>query len=163
MNTNKPWHRLHQESDIAFGAFTIYRDMGCVRSLAKTAKALGKKKHYTSQLEKWSKRYEWVRRSLIYDEYLDHQKLILAEGRLIELHNFALDNGKKIIEELVQISCGERWCEPHNLKAIEMYLETIGLKKKEYKEDVSSQIDRQKWDKSRALLDTLKSGSGNFN
>lgn len=147
----KPWSRLKQESDIAFHAFTIYRDQGGHRSLAKTAKELGKEPHYKSQLEKWSKRYEWVRRTISFDEHLDFQKIELASQRLVDLHNHALDSGKKVIDELVGIITGN-WCEPQTLKAIEVYLETIGLKRKNYTEDVSSQIDWQKRDEELARI-----------
>ncbi|MEQ9263999.1 MAG: hypothetical protein RLN81_02170 [Balneolaceae bacterium] len=159
----RPWAHLSQESDLAFKAFTIYRDLGGNRSLTKTAKELGKKKHYTSQLEKWSKKYEWVRRTLLYDEYLDFQKLELANERLIEIHNFALNKSKQVIEELVEISCGTKWCEPHNLKAIELFLETIGLKRKGYQEDARSQIDLQKRDQDRVILEQLIKSKTNFN
>ncbi len=167
MNTKetetKPWTRLSQESDLAFYAFTKYRDLGGKRSLAKVSKELGKKTHYTNQLEKWSTKYEWVRRVLLFDEHLDYQKLELANKRLIELHNFALDKSKKVIEELVEISCGDKWCEPHNLKAIEIFLETIGLKRIEYKEDVNSQINWQKRDKEQAEIKAFLKGGKKMN
>jgi len=72
-----PWDRIpnngerHGESPKAFHAFTVYRDMGAVRSLAKTVHELGKPAGYKSLLEKWSRDWKWVDRVAAFDQYMD--------------------------------------------------------------------------------------------
>ncbi len=65
----QPWERLPGESSRAYGMFTEYRLMGPGRSLAKLVQKLGKKRGYKSQLEEWSKKYDWVSRCQAYDDH----------------------------------------------------------------------------------------------
>jgi hypothetical protein len=55
------------ESARAFEAYQSYRDMGAQRSLAGVGQKLGKSK---AILERWSSRWEWVRRCEVYDATL---------------------------------------------------------------------------------------------
>ncbi len=80
-----PWDRIpddgegRMESSKAFHAFTVYRDMGAVRSLAKTVRELGKPSGYKSLLEKWSREWHWVDRVAAYDQHLDRQAQLETE------------------------------------------------------------------------------------
>ena len=56
-----------RESNRAFAAFRVYRDMGGARSLAATGVKLGKGKR---QMEKWSKKFDWGVRVKAYASYL---------------------------------------------------------------------------------------------
>ena len=66
----QPWERQKFETRKAFDAFCIYRDLGGTRTLAVTAKTLGKSETW---IEGWSARWGWVERSHAYD---DHQEAI---------------------------------------------------------------------------------------
>ena len=66
----KPWERQDGETARAYEAFTEYRDMGASRSLAKVGQKLGKSK---AQMEKWSKKYNWVVRAEEWDIESDRQ------------------------------------------------------------------------------------------
>jgi hypothetical protein len=60
------WHRLEGESSKAFHAFTLYKDGGSERSLAKVGERLGVSRQ---ALGKWSIRFSWIRRALAWDNY----------------------------------------------------------------------------------------------
>lgn len=66
----KAWERQPEETAKAYEAFSIYRDMGAERSLAKVGQQLGKSK---KQMEKWSKKYSWVDRVETWDIEQDRQ------------------------------------------------------------------------------------------
>lgn len=64
----EPWDRQVGEGAGAFAAFTTYRDAGGKRSLAKAGRAVGKS---TTQMERWSTRWQWVRRVEEWDREQD--------------------------------------------------------------------------------------------
>jgi len=74
--------KLMVESTPAFAAFTMYRDQGEDRSLAKVAHECGKSK---SLLERWSRRWHWPERVKLYDDHLDDQVLKGMAGERIRM------------------------------------------------------------------------------
>jgi len=65
-----PWDRQPDESQQAFEAFAIYRDMAYQRSLA----AAGWKLHKSKKLlERWSAKHGWVKRVAAWDAYNDRE------------------------------------------------------------------------------------------
>lgn len=68
---NQVWEQQPRESDVAYRAFTTYRDQGADRSLVRTRQALGKSK---ALVEGWSSRWGWVRRARAYDAMLDRER-----------------------------------------------------------------------------------------
>ena len=63
------WTRRPRESEQAYEAFGIYRDLGRGnRSTAKVGQALGKTKNL---MDGWSSRWEWVKRVTAYDAHID--------------------------------------------------------------------------------------------
>lgn len=72
--------RLKDEGKEVFEAFTLYRDQGFGRNLAKVAGELGKS---PKLIERWSTRYRWVRRTNAWDSLLDRQKR-LGELKQVE-------------------------------------------------------------------------------
>jgi len=64
----EPWDRQSGEGVGAFEAFVIYRDLGGKRSLAKVGREVGKSK---TQMERWSTRWQWVRRVEEWDREQD--------------------------------------------------------------------------------------------
>lgn len=64
----EPGGKLEGETQKSFEAFCIYREE---KTLEKTRKKLGKCSGYMRQLEDWSRKYGWVRRSEEWQDYLD--------------------------------------------------------------------------------------------
>jgi hypothetical protein len=62
------WGRRDGESDKAFEAFALYRDLGPVRSAGTVAEELGKSR---ALIERWSSRWGWVERSGAWDDEAD--------------------------------------------------------------------------------------------
>lgn len=83
-----PWARRDGETEVAFSAFTVYRDMGTSRSTRAVANSLGKSAQLISR---WSSVHDWVDRVRAFDNHRDAQHLeaTAAEedailGRLLE-------------------------------------------------------------------------------
>lgn len=74
-----PWARRDKESDPAWQAFTIYRDMGLERSLSKVGSSLGKSK---TLMDRWSAEHSWVERAVGWDA---HQDRVKREAQLAEV------------------------------------------------------------------------------
>ena len=74
LQKNEPltlWERQPKESPPAFQAFVVYRDLGLgTRSNAKVARELGKS---ITLINRWSSRWNWVRRVEEYDAELDRE------------------------------------------------------------------------------------------
>lgn len=63
-----PWERQKGESQKAYEAFVIYRDLGAERSTAKVSQELGKSK---ALIQRWCRAWNWVERCRAYDNSLD--------------------------------------------------------------------------------------------
>lgn len=63
-----PWDRLPGESDAAWEAFILFRDMGLSRSLPQVAQRLRKSRQL---MHRWSARHDWNRRAATWDEAQD--------------------------------------------------------------------------------------------
>lgn len=61
------FERQPGETNKAYQAFTIYRDMGTDRTLENVARALGKS---ATLMERWSATYNWKARAMAFDNYL---------------------------------------------------------------------------------------------
>lgn len=68
--THQVYDRQAGESDKAFEAFVLYRDIGASRSLDTVAQKLAKS---LPLIKRWSAQYGWVERVSAYDDYLDAQ------------------------------------------------------------------------------------------
>jgi hypothetical protein len=80
------WEKLKGESYKAWEAFTVYRDMGPTRTLARAGQHLGKGR---AIIEEWSAKHHWVDRASDYDEYLDRQQREVMEDarrKMLETH-----------------------------------------------------------------------------
>lgn len=64
----KSFDPMEGESSVAFRAFACYRDLGAERSQDAVAKMLGVSRQ---NLQRWTTRWEWVRRAKEYDAHLD--------------------------------------------------------------------------------------------
>lgn len=103
MTGKHPWDRLAKETDKAFAAFCVYRDMGAGRSHTKTATALGKAKGYRGWLETWSSRFDWVARAAKYDAHLDgkaQEATVEEYQELAKLQVRIASKGLRLVEAL---------------------------------------------------------------
>jgi hypothetical protein len=101
----QPWERQKGETQKAFEAFCIYRDMGADRSLSKVSQQLGKHKVL---LQRWSSRWQWVLRVEAWDDHLDQGARRENEKRvkaMAERHaNQAMLFQQKLVERLRTIN-----------------------------------------------------------
>jgi hypothetical protein len=75
-----PWEKERGESAKAFYAFSIYRDFGAARSLARVGRTLGETGVAgPSMVEGWSVRWRWVERADAFDR--EEDKVARAEHR----------------------------------------------------------------------------------
>lgn len=81
---NKEWERVPGETQKAFEAFCIYRDMGASRSLQKVADRLGK---CSRLIKKWSSQDGWVKRTTAYDDYMDRKARGVVESKLEDINS----------------------------------------------------------------------------
>lgn len=68
MDHIQPWERMEGESEEAWSAFQLYRDLGMDRSLARVRQVVGKS---NTLLGRWSKRDGWVARCEAFDREQD--------------------------------------------------------------------------------------------
>jgi hypothetical protein len=92
-----PWERQPEESDRAFAAFALYRDLGPRRSLDEVCRRLygtqaGRKRDATGRVQEWSRAHGWVARCQAWDEELDRQ------GRLAQIEA-VMEMAKRHAEE----------------------------------------------------------------
>ena len=67
---DKLWERQKNESEKAFEAFKIYRDMGQKRTVSAVVEKLGKSR---SLIDRWKEQWNWKERVRAYDNELEKQ------------------------------------------------------------------------------------------
>lgn len=103
--TDKPWERQKGESEKAYEAFLVYRDMGPERSTRAVAQKLGKS---VSLIQRWSRDKDWQERVRAYENDLDRaaRKKALADRKaMTDRHiSIAMQLQKKALEALAGLS-----------------------------------------------------------
>ena len=100
------WEKLADETSLAYEWFCRYRDMGLERSHANLVQLYGKKKSYKSQLQVWSKKYNWTWRAQAYDLYLENQKRNEMEDEQLKTAREHVHLADEIMELLLlKLSC----------------------------------------------------------
>lgn len=101
MPSTKPWERQKGETEKAFAAFRVFRDMGPDRTITATVKEVGKCRKL---IDGWRVKYDWRERVRLYDN--DVEKAARAQAvkdrkDMIARHTkLALDVQKKAEEAL---------------------------------------------------------------
>lgn len=78
------WDRRPDETDAAWKAFCVYRDLGDERSIAKALEATGRKPGNSRNWERWSSQYDWTERARAWDDSIidrirkDREKELIA-------------------------------------------------------------------------------------
>ena len=123
--SSNPWDRLPDETDAAWRAFCIYRDLGPKRTVSEAYRncyGKGPDKEPPKFFRKWAKRYDWKRRAAAYDNRLtvievdEARKRIAAEidewvSREKELRRAAYDRALALLskaEEMLAFPIVER-------------------------------------------------------
>lgn len=91
--TDKPWERQKGESEQAFEAFSIYRDMVNGRSLLEVSKRLKKSR---TLIDRWRAKWDWPERARAYDNELEREAKAQAVKELRDM----TDRHIKIAKEL---------------------------------------------------------------
>lgn len=86
-----PWVQRPNETDVAFEAFRIYRDMGAARSTRVVAQTLGKS---AQLITRWSSTHNWVERCRAYDTHRDAERLDATAEQEDELLGRLLDSAE---------------------------------------------------------------------
>lgn len=77
----RAFEREDGESGKAYAAFCVYRDLGVERSLQKAAKMYYGHTGNVRQVQRWSKRFDWVARSQAWDDFRE-----MIEREAVEKH-----------------------------------------------------------------------------
>jgi len=125
----EPWERQRAENDKSFAAFTIYRDLGGLRTLLTTARHLGKKDGYRRHLESWSRRYGWPSRCGEFDRHRD--QIVREEDERIRIEAQAEDTraALKLTRSIIELCNGdmELWIDKINrFKETQRELKEVG-------------------------------------
>ena len=103
--TDKPWERQKGESEKAYEAFSVYRDMGEKRTLTAVAGQLRKS---GSLIRRWKGRWDWSERVRAYDNDLEKEaraKAIKDRKDMTSRHiGIAMQLQKKALEALQGLS-----------------------------------------------------------
>ena len=78
-DTAQPWDKLADESDQAFEAFRVYRELGFSRDLEKVAMRIYRESWESNFrfIEEWHKQFDWEKRAALWDAHWDshHEKI----------------------------------------------------------------------------------------
>lgn len=101
---DKPWERQNGESEKAFEAFAIYRDMGQGRTFVAVAERLRKS---DTLIRRWKERWEWAERARAYDNELEKEaraKAVKDRMKMTDRHiSIAMQLQKKALEALANL------------------------------------------------------------
>ena len=103
--TDKPWERQKGESEKAYEAFAIYRDLGLKRTFAAVAERLRKS---DGLIRRWKVQWGWEERVRAYDNELEKEaraKAVEDRKAMTERHiGIAMQLQKKALEALGSLS-----------------------------------------------------------
>jgi len=75
----RAFEREPKETNKAYGAFCIYRDLGPERSLAKAAETYYGSSKNLAQIGLWSRKFDWVERARAFDDWLLMRDRVVIE------------------------------------------------------------------------------------
>jgi len=102
--TDKPWERQKGESEKAFEAFAVYRDMGEKRTFTAVAEKLQKS---GSLIRRWKDRWGWIERVREYDNGLEKEartQTVKARKEMTDRHiKISMQLQKKALSALAEL------------------------------------------------------------
>lgn len=93
----EPWERQPNETDKAWEAFLIFRDMGPSRTVVGVQRKLGKA---DGTIQRWSTGHNWRERVKPYDRHVDKMAVAAYTERATELMDQQLRLSKKLLDQL---------------------------------------------------------------
>lgn len=106
----QPWDQLSNESDQAYEAFCVYRNLGFSRSLEKTAMRV-----YNTDweanirfVEEWAKKFDWEKRSHLWDAHWDQYHDRIKRKAQQDAEARYIDSLPDIQEEQINIALGKK-------------------------------------------------------
>ena len=93
----EPWERQPDETDRAWEAFLVYRDLGPGRSVAEAARRLSIS---GAVIHKWSGPHRWLERVKPYDRHVDKMAVAAFAQRTSELMDQQLRISRKLLDKL---------------------------------------------------------------
>jgi len=90
----EPWERQPKESDPAWHAFCVYRDLGEQRSIRKVHERLAKSE---TLLKRWSSRHRWRERVVAFTRWEDSVKAAAKVTALEEQGRMEVETGKLLM------------------------------------------------------------------
>lgn len=94
-----PWERQPRESDQAWEAFQIYRDLGVGRSISQVCEAVSKSRPL---LTRWSAQWSWVHRAAEWDRHVDRQRQERVAREQIEMGERHARQAQAYLQALMQ-------------------------------------------------------------
>jgi hypothetical protein len=76
---SQPWDRVKGETEQAYDAFLIYRELGPDRTQDGVRVKLGKVPAYLRGIERWARRWSWAERARAWDNHLQAERDKVAE------------------------------------------------------------------------------------
>ena len=94
------------EGQKAWAAFTVYRDLGSIRSITKAWRKFSTREEgENGRWELWARKFRWVERAAAYDSHLDGQRRLALERRLALLTERQIEykfKAQDYVEDLVE-------------------------------------------------------------
>jgi hypothetical protein len=95
----QPWERRPKESEQAYQAFLIFRDLGAERSHEAARERLGKGSGYLRVIEDWSGRHEWIERARAWDNHVLKEVHRKAAKNAARWHQRRLDALEEVFRD----------------------------------------------------------------
>ena len=103
----EPWERQEDESQVAFEAFCVYRDLGhepegqpkVKRTYANVARKLGKSQQIVAR---WGLRWDWDHRSREYDNELQRMELKARKDEIKKMQKMHVQYGLALQKKALQ-------------------------------------------------------------
>jgi len=143
-NSGKPWERQEGETEKAFEAFSVYRDL---QGSARTFTAVAEKLHKSCTLiRRWKTQYNWESRVLAYDNHLQNAATAEAEKQCKEM----TERHIKIAKQL-------------QLKALEALknLKPEGMTPKDIKEFLKLGVEMEQFSRTSDIEKQKETATGN--
>lgn len=110
-NTPQPWERQKGERSKAFKLFTLYRDLGPIRSVEKVRELWQEEtgsELSRSMVERHCTNNNWVERAEAYDDHLDNLGLQEREDGILEMNKRQGEAYKEFQDEIQRIMKREK-------------------------------------------------------
>lgn len=124
------WKKQKGETEPSYEAFREYLHLGRDRSLAKLCTYLDRPGGYVRHLERWSARFDWVKRAEAYDEHQRAEELRRRAELVDNARRKAFDMVDDAMTQLAELATGAEK-ESVQLNAIKEVMRIAGVGERE--------------------------------